>query len=1021
MGPSRTCYSNARPKRCAPRRKERAQPLQRRLGMAATILLPQPSRRHLAAFTKAARQGETVLVPSGARGRGETPPPLPGRQRRTVTASRQRFGFGRWVFREVLGAMVRKWEKDHFWFYVLALGFKPKAAYSSLVRKKKRLHRGCNTVYAIIVHFLFTKLDNSRAAETFRNCSEPGNFSDVIFRRKCYEWLKAIRNEDKRSSPYFTSSLLISPPGPKLIHLMYWFARHVLIEDMRKNSKGTNIPFAEAVMLKPRSSCMANARWRVACNKVLQIFQREDFIIQEYNNKSQLLIEEIRQIKSEYEVLQIRSCRIKQNDRNKNDKTERIQKVRSMWTHIMEIFTSLKKEKDIVDSELCVLEGCVDQCILDGSNVFRVPELLVRKVESDIHQLCTGQVYVAGKLNFLTVIQLLNEALRTLRDERCKSELKQHFQLIEDKNAFRSKAVQSLEAHRLKREQEHCVSMSGSISRKQKDWKVRWKSFLGLCPFHLMLDQNTELGLLRASPPSSSSSEEDLDSVFCQHLIVPDVCDFISEEYCERDDGTLETMMTESARRRWWSYPTSLKLSEASESRDVLIKKVLHTKIFKEEKTPVPPNILKNRKDESTILEVWDNAGDHVIQTESPVKKEDLLKKTIDEMAEEVARRVMSELSLSPEGERMPLEDTISSLTSNPLKTRKEIPQTSENLFAEIRSSWRKAAQTEGLPDLELAPAEVMLEEAPTDDRPVMQKVADSRLMSSTLASPLPDLAPSVSESKSQLRSTEFRSQEHMRISHIIESSILETSGMQERERTLLSEEQELECIHLNKSFVEDLEEQASQYIKSMNTPDACSENNSRTNVLSDHFWGSLGDQVLPWNVSSLSNPCSCEAGHLKTQTLPEELDDLDTDKSTTSESSFYVVDSTNVTGGSDYKGDIKKSKPEPASKSEEELHQTHNEGEPVSCRSDLSLMLEKRGRDVLCSPPELFCLDEEFTKTPSPVSYSRYCLPSLLMSSEHLKEMVSMVHDLPIDVTHKLKDEKQLNEKLSTKESSSG
>ncbi|KFQ40446.1 HAUS augmin-like complex subunit 6, partial [Mesitornis unicolor] len=139
-------------------------------------------------------------------------------------------------------------------------------------------------------------------------------------------------------------------------------------------------------------------------------------------------------------------------------------------------------------------------------------------------------------------------------------------------------------------------------------------------------------------------------------------------------------------------------------------------------KTPVPPNILKNRKDESTILEVWDNAGDHVIQTESPVKKEDLLKKTIDEMAEEVARRVMSELSLSPEGERMPLEDTISSLTSNPLKTRKEIPQTSENLFAEIRSSWRKAAQTEGLPDLELAPAEVMLEEAPTDDRPVMQK-----------------------------------------------------------------------------------------------------------------------------------------------------------------------------------------------------------------------------------------------------------------------------------------------------------
>ncbi|NXW52800.1 HAUS6 protein, partial [Nyctiprogne leucopyga] len=107
--------------------------------------------------------------------------------------------------------------------------------------------------------------------------------------------------------------------------------------------------------------------------------------------------------------------RMKQNDQNKNDKMEIIQKVRSMWAVVMEMLTSLKNEKEVVDS---VLDDCVGQCILDGTDVvFSVPQLLAHRVQRDIHQICTGNIYEAEKLNFLTVIQLLNEALRTLRDE----------------------------------------------------------------------------------------------------------------------------------------------------------------------------------------------------------------------------------------------------------------------------------------------------------------------------------------------------------------------------------------------------------------------------------------------------------------------------------------------------------------------------------------------------------------------------------------------------------------------------
>ncbi|KFV41919.1 HAUS augmin-like complex subunit 6, partial [Gavia stellata] len=147
-----------------------------------------------------------------------------------------------------------------------------------------------------------------------------------------------------------------------------------------------------------------------------------------------------------------------------------------------------------------------------------------------------------------------------------------------------------------------------------------------------------------------------------------------------------------------------------------------HVETCKGKKQPVPPKILKDGKVESAISEMWENVDDHVIQTESPVKKEDPLKKARDELAEEVAKTVISESPQSAEGKGMALEDLISSLAFDPFLTRKQIPRTPENLLTEIRSSWRKAIQTEGSSDIELAPTEVMLEEVPMNARPVMQK-----------------------------------------------------------------------------------------------------------------------------------------------------------------------------------------------------------------------------------------------------------------------------------------------------------
>ncbi|NXT96815.1 HAUS6 protein, partial [Buphagus erythrorhynchus] len=75
--------------------------------------------------------------------------------------------------------------------------------------------------------------------------------------------------------------------GAKFVHTIYRFARYVMIENMKKLTVGTGIPFAEAVMWRPKDMYIAKARHRVAYNKLLQILQREDFIFEEYRKKTQ--------------------------------------------------------------------------------------------------------------------------------------------------------------------------------------------------------------------------------------------------------------------------------------------------------------------------------------------------------------------------------------------------------------------------------------------------------------------------------------------------------------------------------------------------------------------------------------------------------------------------------------------------------------------------------------------------------------------------------------------------------------
>ncbi|NXG14837.1 HAUS6 protein, partial [Grallaria varia] len=896
------------------------------------------------------------------------------------------------------------WERDHLWLYLLALGFDPKEYPDDMKLGRDMFDKPNHKAFAAIALFLFGKLDKDRAEETFHERTFIFGSADRQFRKQCCTWLREISNQKESGLPSIAPSSLICPGGAKFVHLVYRFARHVMAEEIKKLSVGAGIPFAEAVRLWPEDKYIAEARHRVAYNKLLQVLQKEDFVIQEYGKKSEVLIKEIEEIKSEYALMEIESLRMKQNDQKNSDTAESIQKVRGMWAHIMEMLASLKQEREIVDS---VLEDCVNQCILDGSDVvLRVPRLLAHRIESGKNQVFTANVYEDGKLNVLSVIQLLNEALRMLRDEHSQPELKD-LHGIENMVASCRKALQNLDRQRLEREQRHCLSVRESISRKEEDWEMKWKTFLGQHPFKLILKED----LVTLPVQSPSLPEEDENSDLHQYVAsISDVCDSLHKECYEQDEGALKTLMDKSSPPPKWISSMSLGLTEISEDRDLLIENNLHTETCEGNKKHVPPKISTNRKEEFPILEMQERADEDVTLTGSPVEEE-LLEKARDELAEEVAKAVISESLDSGEEKGITFDDLIRSLCFNPFTTRNQIPRTPENLLAEIRSSWRKTIQTEDSSNIELSSGGLTTPEAPVDAT-LMQEAIDSSFVCFVPATSVSDSESPLSAKNSQLSSTDSSPQEQGRV-NVFESSDSKTSEILETERT---EAQELDCTALSGSSVEDLKQALQNVEKSMHIPDTCLEDSCGTNVLpTDHCRHSSTDSMLCWNVSPLLSPFSSETAYMEiwNETLPE-YDSLELDISAGFEF-FDLMDCVNVKGDLENPRGIEESDLDTqflssscealnrtASEIEEELCKTHNRGESESCRLDLSPAPEGRQRNKFCHPAVF--LDEEFTKTPlSKLNERQYSLSSLLTPSEELQEMASMAHEIPLDSLRKL------------------
>ncbi|KAF7464056.1 Hypothetical predicted protein [Marmota monax] len=538
-------------------------------------------------------------------------------------------------------AWSASFERQHLWMYLLALGFEPGPATIACGKIESHTHLGVNMfdklnrdAFQIVSYFLFQTLDQSLTKEVFKFCWPPfDQKSDSEFRKHCCEWLKKISAECGNSFPQVVGSLFLSPGGPKFIHLMYHFARFVALKYIKTNSKNSSLHFTETFNVKPQDMHKCMARWHVSRNRFLQILQREDYVTQQYQENAQLSVKQVRNLRSECIELQNQIKKMEPCDDESNIQ-EKIQKVRSLWTSVNETLMFLEKEREVVSSVLSL----VNQYALDGSNVIiNIPRLLLDKIEKQVCQMHIGSVYEAGKLNLLTVIQLLNEVLKIMKYERCQADqarLTIDLHYLEKETKLQRERLSDLKHMRCKIK-EDLTTIRHSIIRKQGEWCKKWEEFLGLSPFNLIKDWTPAVDLL---PPMSPLS-----------------FDPVSEEVY--------------ARSILFQYPASLP--------DI-------PKQHNEEKD--------HKADIDTLIAVCDLANSSASFLLQPASSSDRNNVTL---LEKVAQAVLSDSPQLSEGKEVKLEELIDSLVSNPFLTRKQIPRTPENLITEIRSSWRKAIEVE--------------------------------------------------------------------------------------------------------------------------------------------------------------------------------------------------------------------------------------------------------------------------------------------------------------------------------------
>ncbi|XP_058637100.1 HAUS augmin-like complex subunit 6 isoform X3 [Onychostoma macrolepis] len=567
----------------------------------------------------------------------------------------------------------------YLWWCLLCLEFRA----DTVSKNIKHLNLGMNMfdkpnkeAFYIVIHFLFNKLNPTRAQDVFRHCWPIWDRKgDVEFRKVAFSWLQEIANEEGNAFPKVAASHLLSAFGPRFINLMLHLSKHVMLKTLKTfTTDDTWVPEAAAVPVSSKELDLK--RFHLVKRQFQRVTVGQDFLIQDYQKRA------------------------KEHDSNtdlKEDILAKNRKVRGFWTETDRVLSPLEVDRKVVES---VIHRQVDQYILGGQDLsVKIPVVLQERMEKLSHQSSVGSLYKGGQPVLVCLLELLNEGLHILSEERKKivgpSVQLQHQDLQENALLF-SHSKENLKLIRWKLIKENAAKMKVSIGRLEEDWENKWAECLKKTPLisHLkedpVFDFVSPMAPFSFEPASKASFEA---SIILQYPYkLPELLEQLSQRKPERMEADIH--LEPEAHLE----PEIKTISEEDEYKGVLLSSDC---CFSPKpvtcdappcETPLTcPVKIKSVTQTPSPIQASHRRNLHSKMKASVLKnKAEILDLECDNLASQFAEAVI----MSPVNGRSDVDlGQLLNVISDPFSARKQLCRTPESLIKDVRSSWRKAVE----------------------------------------------------------------------------------------------------------------------------------------------------------------------------------------------------------------------------------------------------------------------------------------------------------------------------------------
>uniref|UniRef100_A0A8C2JSB3 HAUS augmin-like complex, subunit 6 n=1 Tax=Cyprinus carpio TaxID=7962 RepID=A0A8C2JSB3_CYPCA len=594
---------------------------------------------------------------------------------------------------------LQKTNGKYLWWCLLCLEFRP----DTVSKNIKHLNLGMNMfdkpnkeAFYIVIHFLFNKLNPARAQDVFRHCWPIWDRKgDAEFRKVAFSWLQEIANEEGNAFPKVAASHLLSAFGPRFINLMLHLSKHVMLKTLKTfTTDDTWVPEAAAVPVSTKELEMK--RLHLVKRQFQRVTVGQDFLIQDYQKRAKGLETSLRDLDAadaKYDHL------LKEHDSNtdlKEDILAKNRKVRGFWTETDRVLSPLVVDRKVVES---VIHRQVDQYILGGQDLsVKIPAVLHERMERLSHQSSVGSLYKGGQPVLVCLLELLNEGLHILSEEREKivgpGVQLQHQDLQEHALLF-SRSKENLKLIRRKLIKENAAEMKVSIGRLEEDWENKWAECLKKTPLISYLKEDpvfdfvSPMAPLSFEPASKASFEA---SIILQYPYkLPELLEQPSQRKPERMEADI------NLEPEVYQEPEIKTTSVEDECKGVLLTSdsFFSPKPVTCDTPPCETPLTYPVKIKSVTQTPSPMQASHRRNLQSKMKasvlknKAEILDLECDNLASQFAEAVI----MSPVNRSDVELGQLLNIISDPFSARKQLCRTPESLIKDVRSSWRKAVE----------------------------------------------------------------------------------------------------------------------------------------------------------------------------------------------------------------------------------------------------------------------------------------------------------------------------------------